>query len=343
MLQEEREYQRLEEDRRKAQEKEDGRIARQHSEELKREVEQEDKKAEQEDMELAKAVLWEEKDAVLAERFMAAEKMALQAQKKVEQTDFLKARELQNELEYAHAKDVEAKEGHDRMIARSYEIRDQRQNHREARNQAWLDEIAAQYINIFENYDGADQKGEDEEAGGKMSREEFKQCHDFAAWQDAQMEIHDVMAGICVSARLPSLSSVEFEVGESGKEVELHCTSAKRAGHEVRLVHRNIELYHQIRAAASKDYVPPPPCTVEKVSTYSIHLALDACVGVGITARDISYVYEEGSGVLYVYLNGLKLRAADKDNNEEKKVKGTSRAKSSLLARMVDKVRGKKR
>ena len=146
------------------------------------------------------------------------------------------------------------------------------------------------------------------------------------------------------SARLPSLESVEFEVGESGKEVELHCMSTMKAGHEVRLVHRNIELYHELKSASCKEYFAPPPCTVEKVSTYSIHLALDACVGVGITPRDISYVYEKESGVLYVYLNGLKLRAGDTHEGEKKgrKVKGASRAKSSLLARMVEKVRGKK-
>ena len=197
LLQEEREYEKLDEERRMAQEKEDGEIARRHGEELKREVEEEEKKAEEQDKKIAKALLREEKDAVLAERFMAAEKMALQAQKKVEEKDFLRARELQKEMEYAHAKEVEANEGHDRMIARSYEIRDQRHNHREARNQAWLDEIAAQYINIFENYDEGQQAGE-EQPVDKMTREEFKQCHDFAAWQDAQMEIHDVMAGICV-------------------------------------------------------------------------------------------------------------------------------------------------
>ena len=49
--------------------------------------------------------------------------------------------------------------------------------------------------------------------------------------------------------------------------------------------------------------------------------------------------------MLFVYLNGLKLRAGDKDDGEErgKKVDGSSKAKNSLLARMVDKMRGKKK
>ena len=111
------------------------------------------------------------------------------------------------------------------------------------------------------------------------------------------------------------------------------------------MIHKNIQLYHELRSAVQTAYTPPPPCDVEKVSTYSIHLQLAACVGVGITARDISYVYEETSGVLFVYLNGLKLRAGDKDDGEErgKKVDGSSKAKNSLLARMVDKMRGKKK
>ncbi|GMH63756.1 hypothetical protein TrLO_g575 [Triparma laevis f. longispina] len=342
LLQEEREYEKLQEENREAQEKKDSEFAALHESEMKQEVLEEEKKQDKKDSELARVMMREEKDAVLAERFMAAEKMALEAQKKVEERDFLKARELQNELEYAHAKECEAKDGRDRQVARSYEIKDQRFNHREARNQSWLDEIAANYIQIFENHDNDDNVEEDK----KMSKEEFKLCHDFAAWQDAQMEIHDVMAGICVSARLPSLESVEFDVGESGKEVELHCMSVKKAGHEVRLIHKNIQLYHELRSAVQTSYVAPPPCDVEKVSTYSIHLQLDACVGVGITARDISYVYEEGSGVLYVYLNGLKLRAGDKDEGEKGKgVEGVSKAKSSLLARMVDKMsfRGKKK
>ena len=206
-----------------------------------------------------------------------------------------------------------------------------------------------------------------------MSQEKFKLCHDFAAWQDAQMEIHDVMAGICVSARLPQLKKVEFEVHPEGKEVELMCTSDLKAGHETRLIHKNIQLYHELmKKVYGVKYNIPAPCDVEKVrrgggerrephclrlyskphlisqvSTYSIHLQLDACVGVGVTPKDISYVYEEGSGVLYLYLNGLKLRAGDKSEKEEKdrngkKIEGVCRGKSSLLSRIVDKVRGMK-
>jgi hypothetical protein len=251
--------------------------------------------------------------------------------------------EIQRGLETEHAKECEAKEDYDKRVARSYEIKDQRLAHREARNQTWLDTIAAQYYTVYGDDD--DEAGDDDEE--KMTKEEFKLCHDFAAWQDAQMEIHDVMAGICVSARLPELAEVEFEVHPSGKEVELMCTSDKKEGGETRLIHKNIELYHQLmKKVYGEKYEIPAPCDVEKVSTYSIHLQLDACFGVGVTPKDISYVYEEGSGVLYLYLNGLRLRAGDKSEKEEKdkngkKMRGVTRGKSSLLARMVDKVRGR--
>ena len=342
LLQEERAYQELEEDNRRAQEKRDMELAKHHQDEVKREVMEEEKKMEEKDIELARRCMREEKDAVLAERIAQAEKMAQAAQEKIEKQDFAKAMEIQRGLESEHAKECEAKESHDKRIARSYQIKDQRLAHREARNQTWLDTIAAQYFTVY-GEDGVVSIGDDDEE--KMSQEEFKLCHDFASWQDAQMEIHDVMAGICVSARLPQLSEVDFEVHPSGKEVELMCTSDSKAGHETRLIHKNIELYHDLmKKVYGKSYVVPPPCDVEKVSTYSIHLQLDACVGVGVTPKDISYVYEEGSGVLYLYLNGLKLRAGDKSEKEEKDKKengGVSRGKSSLLSRMVDKVRGR--
>jgi len=125
-----------------------------------------------------------------------------------------------------------------------------------------------------------------------MTLQEFKLCHDFSAWQDATMEIHDVMAGICVAARLPGLEDADFVVGESGKEVELHCTSVKRPSNEVRLVHKNIEVYFDLMADFKKEGGEGAGggggCDIVPVSTYSIHLQLDACLGVGITEKDIS-------------------------------------------------------
>ncbi|GMI42710.1 hypothetical protein TrCOL_g6315 [Triparma columacea] len=344
LLQEERAYQLLEEENRRAQEKRDEDLAMAHQEEVKRDIMEEEKKMEEKDVELAKRCMREEKDAILAERIAAAEEMAQAAQEKIEKQDFAKAMEIQRGLESEHAKECEAKESYDKRVAKSYVMKDQRLAHREARNQTWLDTIAAQYFTVYGEGGELSILDGDED---KMSEEEFKLCHDFAAWQDAQMEIHDVMGGICVSARLPRLSEVDFEVHPSGKEVELMCTSEDKAGHETRLVHKNIELYHDLmKRVYGERYVVPPPCDVEKVSTYSIHLQLDACVGVGVTPNDISYVYEQGSGVLYLYLNGLKLRAGDKSGLEEKDERengGVSRGKSSLLKRMVDKVVGGRR
>ena len=47
--------------------------------------------------------------------------------------------------------------------------------------------------------------------------------------------------------------------------------------------------------------------------SYSIHLQLDACIGVGIKTKDITYSYCNDTGVLYLYLNGLRLRSNMKD------------------------------
>jgi len=84
---------------------------------------------------------------------------------------------------------------------------------------------------------------------------------------------------------------------------------------------------------------PPPPCDIEATCTYSIHLQLDACVGIGVTKKDVNHVFDKESGVLYFYLNGLKLRAGDKEKKREggKKegVEGVQKAKSGLLNRMV--------
>ena len=305
----------------------------------KHDIKEEEKREEAKDAVLAKKLMREEKDAILAERISQSEKMALAAQEKIEKNDLMKAKEIQEKIDKDHAREREAKEVIDRNVARTYEIRDQRLAHREARNQCWLDNIAAQYMSVY-NEGSAQSKD-------NMTLQEFKLCHDFAAWQDAQMEIHDVMAGICVSARLPQLHDVKFEVGGSRKEVELMCISESRAGHEVRLIHKNIEHYHQLmKEVHGEKHVIPPPCNIEKLSTYSIFLQLDACVGVGVTSEDISYVYEKESGVIYVYLNGLKLRDADKSPQEEtdkrgKKIPGVSRGKTSLLSRMVAKIKAK--
>jgi hypothetical protein len=357
LLQEEREYEEIMEQNRQRQAEADGKHAEAVAKELQEAIGAEEKEVEAADAQLAQKLLREEKDALMAERIIESDRMAMRAQKKLEEEDFEKARLLHAHLEGERKREEGEIEGRDRMVARSYEIKDQRTHHRETRKSIWLDKIAALHLWAEENTQSEkrseEKKGDDDDddayayvdkrSSDFMSMDEFKMCHDFTAWQDASMEIHDVMAGICVSARLPNLSEVDFVVGESGKEVELHCTSHKKPGHEVRLIHKNIEAYYglmnvfkrSIGADVSEN--DKGGCDIDPVSTYSIHLQLDACLGVGVTKKDISYVYCDASGVLFVYLNGLKLRGSP-TNTEKKEGEKPIDKSNSLFKRMVSKI-----
>ncbi|GMI22294.1 hypothetical protein TeGR_g9315 [Tetraparma gracilis] len=351
LLQEEREYEELEEMKKQRQAEKDAEHARVVAEQMMNEVAEEEKEMEAKDAQVAKQILREEKDAILAERIMESERMAMAAQAKIEEDDFQKARLLHEEMVGERKREEGEMEGRDRMVARSYEIKDQRTEHREQRQNVWLDKIAALYL-WAEDCTGNGEEKKGEEARDLMSMAEFKVCHDHAAWQDASMEIHDVMAGICVSARLPGLDEVAFSVGESGKEVELSCISRRRPHSEVCLIHRNIEAYHGLMhkfrkhvQGAEEDAPEEEGFDIDPISTYSIHLQLDACLGVGVTKKDISYVFDENSGVIFVYLNGLKLRGSAGRERAEAKEEAPAPIKrgSSLFGKMVSMVRGGKK
>jgi len=349
LLQEEREYEVLQAEKKERQEAVDCGMADKLREEMEEVIRREEKDVEAGDAMLARRLLREEKDALLAVRMIESDKLAMRAQQKIEERDFEAARALQDQMEGEQKREESEAEGRDRMVARSYEIKDMRTNHREKRKRIWLDKIAALYLWAEDNTNAsnaAEEKKGDDEDGDFMTMDEFRLCNDFNAWQDASMEIHDVMAGICVSARLPGLAEVDFAVGESGKEVELHCTSVKKGGNMVRLVHKNVEAYYGMMASFKKSMglkvgEESEGYDIEPISTYSIHLQLDACLGVGVTKKDISYVYCDDSGVLFVYLNGLKLRGgggggAGKGGEEGAK-KPIDRS-NSIFKRMVQKI-----
>mgnify|MGYP000530460095 CR=1 FL=1 len=351
----------------------DAEFARIHEAEAKEEVEKEIREMETKDAEIAKKLLREEKDAILAERMEEAERIAKDAQSKQEDGDFEIAQKLHGNIIKSQKRAKEMKENEDRKVAKYYEINDMREAHREKTSRKWLDRIAAEYYQIFgdqqttvvpdsskkqgvteeeeskedakfseEKYDeeGKESESDFSDESERMTTAEFKLCHDYSAWQDAQLEIEDVLGGICVSTRLPNLLEIDFEVHEDTKEVELNCLSDKIGSSDMRTIHRNIKLFYDLVESkikkleggetSEKGEEGRKVYSIEDVYSYSIHLQLDACVGVGISNKDITYSYNSESGVLYLYLNGLRMRNSIQNAPPAKK--------KSIIGKMYERV-----